>query len=278
MKIGVTPEHGVVVVDSGEARALTGPPGRGLVELLQPGCDIRQLVGPSSGLWDESVAQAPLRPGKIIAIGLNYRDHTAETGTEAPAAPLIFAKFPSSVIGPREPIVIDSTLTSQADWEAELGVVIGRRMRNVAAGQALEYVFGYTVANDVSARDAQLDDGQWARGKSFDTFCPLGPVVITADEIPDPQQLQISTRLNNELVQQASTSSMIFSVAELLAYCSRNFTLEPGDLVLTGTPSGVGIARSPQLWLRPGDILHTHIDGIGTLRNPVSDPRGGDKA
>lgn len=278
MKIGVMHEHGVVVVENGEARSLTGPRDRGLVELLQPGCDIRQLVGQSSGLWDESVAHAPLRPGKIIAIGLNYRDHTVETGTEAPEAPLIFAKFPSSVIGPREPIVIDSALTSQADWEAELGVVIGRRMRNVPAGQALEYIFGYTVANDVSARDAQLDDGQWVRGKSFDTFCPLGPVVVTADEIPDPQQLQVSAWLNDELVQQASTSSMIFSVAELLAYCSRNFTLEPGDLILTGTPSGVGMARTPQQWLRPGDILHTRIEGIGTLSNPVSGPHSDEKA
>jgi 2-keto-4-pentenoate hydratase/2-oxohepta-3-ene-1,7-dioic acid hydratase in catechol pathway len=213
---------------------------------------------------------APLRPGKIVAVGLNYRDHAREVGAELPERPLLFAKFPSSVIGPDEDIVIDRAVTERVDWEVELAVVIGRRMHRVAEGDALDHVFGYTVANDVSARDVQFADGQWVRGKSLDTFCPLGPVVVTADEIADPQALALQTRVNGEVVQQSSTAEMVFGVAEVLAFCSRSFTLEPGDVVLTGTPWGCGEFMDPPRSLQPGDVVETEVEGIGVLRNPVA--------
>jgi 2-keto-4-pentenoate hydratase/2-oxohepta-3-ene-1,7-dioic acid hydratase in catechol pathway len=215
--------------------------------------------------------EAPLRPGKIVAIGLNYRQHASESGVAPPAAPLIFAKFPSSVVGPSAEIVVDRRLTESVDWEAELGVVVGARMRNVPRERALEHVFGYTVVNDVSARDAQSGDGQWVRAKSMDTFCPMGPVVVGSDEIGEPQALRLWTAVNGEVMQDACTADMIFGVADLLAYCSSNFTLEPGDLLITGTPWGVGIVREPPVTLQPGDVVETGIDGIGTLRNPVVD-------
>jgi 2-keto-4-pentenoate hydratase/2-oxohepta-3-ene-1,7-dioic acid hydratase in catechol pathway len=202
---------------------------------------------------------APLRPGKIVAIGLNYLDHIRESNLPQPAQPLVFAKFPSSVTGPVDPIVVDAGLTAQVDWEVELGVVIGRR----------DDVFGYTVCNDVSARDVQFSESQWTRGKSFDTFCPVGPVVVTADEIPDPQALALSTRVNGELMQDSSTAEMLFGVAELLAFCSRNFRLEPGDLLLTGTPWGCGYFMDPPRALGPGDVVECEVERIGLLRNTV---------
>jgi 2-keto-4-pentenoate hydratase/2-oxohepta-3-ene-1,7-dioic acid hydratase in catechol pathway len=212
---------------------------------------------------------APLRPGKIVAIGLNYRDHAREAGVEVPERPLVFAKFPSAVIGLGDPIVVDRSLMERVDWEVELAVVIGARMRNVDASDSLGHVFGYTVANDVSARDVQFADGQWVRGKSFDTFCPLGPHIVTADEVEDPQALALRTRVNGETVQESSTSEMIFGVAELLAFCSRSFTLDPGDIVLTGTPWGCGEFMEPRRSLQPGDVVEVEIEGIGVLRNPV---------
>jgi 2-keto-4-pentenoate hydratase/2-oxohepta-3-ene-1,7-dioic acid hydratase in catechol pathway len=213
---------------------------------------------------------APLRPGKIVAIGLNYRDHVRETGLAMPKEPLIFAKFSSSVIGSDEPIIIDDRLTARVDWEVELAAVIGRRLSRVSQPErALEHVFGYTVANDVSARDLQFADGQWVRGKSLDTFCPLGPVIVTADEISDPQQLALRTRVNDEVVQDSSTAEMIFGIGELIAFCSQSFTLDPGDVVLTGTPWGCGEFMSPRRSLIPGDIVEVEIEGIGRLSNPV---------
>jgi 2-keto-4-pentenoate hydratase/2-oxohepta-3-ene-1,7-dioic acid hydratase in catechol pathway len=173
------------------------------------------------------------------------------------------------VIGPGEDIVIDPTLTTRVDWEVELGVVIGRPLRHARADEALDAVFGYTVGNDVSARDLQFGDGQWVRSKSLDTFCPLGPVVVTADELPDPQALGLRTRVNGETLQDSSTAQMLFGVAELLAFCSENFTLEPGDVVLTGTPWGCGEFMDPQRSLHDGDLVECEIDGIGTLANRV---------
>jgi 2-keto-4-pentenoate hydratase/2-oxohepta-3-ene-1,7-dioic acid hydratase in catechol pathway len=211
----------------------------------------------------------PLRPGKIIGIGLNYRDHIDEAGLKAPEQPLIFAKLPSSVIGPGEPIVIDAAVTRNVDWEVELAVIVGRRMRRVAERDALAHVHGYTVANDVSARDVQFAETQLVRAKSLDTFCPLGPVVVTADEIADPQALRLGTRVNGETVQDASTAQMVFGVAELLAYCSRSFTLEAGDILLTGTPHGCGAFLKPPRSLQPGDVVEVEVEGIGVLRNPV---------
>jgi 5-carboxymethyl-2-hydroxymuconate isomerase len=242
-----------------------------LAALLAAGVDPATLARGEARALNGTTLQAPLRPGKIVAIGLNYRRHAAESGVAPPTAPLIFAKFPSSVVGPTAEIVVDRRLTQSVDWEAELGVVVGTRMRNVAAGDALRHVFGYTVVNDVSARDAQSGDGQWVRAKSMDTFCPTGPVVVGAGEIPDPQALRLWTAVNGEVMQDASTADMIFGVAELLAYCSSNFTLEPGDLLITGTPWGVGVVREPPITLQPGDVVQTGVDGIGTLRNRVVD-------
>jgi 5-carboxymethyl-2-hydroxymuconate isomerase len=212
---------------------------------------------------------APLRPSKVVAIGLNYLDHIRETGMDRPERPLVFAKFPSSVIGPNEAIEIDPEISERVDWEVELAVVIGTTARRVSVDRALDHVFGYTVANDVSARDVQFSDGQWVRGKSLDTFCPLGPAVVTADDVPNPQALRLSTMVNDRLVQDSSTSEMLFGVRELIAVCSRSFTLEPGDVVLTGTPWGCGEFMSPKQSLQPGDVVVCAVEGIGELRNPV---------
>jgi 2,4-didehydro-3-deoxy-L-rhamnonate hydrolase len=213
------------------------------------------------------------RPGKIVAAGMNYRDHAAEAGLEVPERPVLFAIWPSSVIGPGEPIVLPS-LSAEIDYEAELGVVIGERARDVPVERALEVVAGYTCFNDVSARDLQFQDGQWTRAKSFDSFSPTGPRVAPASEIPDPQALRIRCLVNGEALQDSSTSEMVFSVAELIAFASRGITLEPGDLVVTGTPAGVGFTREPPVFLRPGDEVTVEIEGIGALTNPVRAEEG----
>jgi 2-keto-4-pentenoate hydratase/2-oxohepta-3-ene-1,7-dioic acid hydratase in catechol pathway len=212
---------------------------------------------------------APVVPRKVVAIGLNYLDHIREAGLETPQRPLVFAKFPSSVIGADEPIRLPLELTQRVDWEVELAVVIGARARNVAIEEALGHVYGYTVANDVSARDLQFADGQWVRAKSLDSFCPIGPVLVTADEIPDPQALRLLCRVNGEVVQDATTDLMVFGVAELISFCSHSFTLEPGDVMLTGTPWGCGEFMDPCRALAPGDVVECEIGGIGVLRNPV---------
>jgi 2-keto-4-pentenoate hydratase/2-oxohepta-3-ene-1,7-dioic acid hydratase in catechol pathway len=224
-----------------------------------------------------AVAGEPvIRAGKIVAVGLNYLDHIRETGLQRPAEPLLFTKFTTSVIGDGDAIELDESLTTRVDWEVELAVVIGRTMRHVAASDALEHVYGYTVANDVSARDLQFSDGQWVRAKSLDTFCPLGPAIVTADEIPHPQALALKTRVNGETVQDSNTSEMLFPVAELLALCSRSFTLEAGDILLTGTPWECGEFMQPKRRLQPGDTVACEIERIGTIMNPVvaSYPRG----
>ncbi len=218
---------------------------------------------------DKVELHAPLLPGKIVAVGRNYAAHAAETGSDLPTAPLLFAKFPSAVIGPDAAITWDTGITTEVDWEGELGVVIGRRARGVSADEALRCVFGYTVANDVTARDLQMRvDAQWTRGKSLDTFCPLGPYIVTRDEVPDPQALTVTTTVNGQTMQDGSTADMIFNVAYLVAYCSRMFTLEPGDLILTGTPPGVGEGMNPKTYLKDGDVVAVTVSGIGTLTNP----------
>ena len=214
--------------------------------------------------------EAPIRtPSKIVAIGVNYLDHCREQGIEPPHEPLIFAKFPSSLIGPNDAISWDPALTQQVDPEIELGVVIGRRCRAVAVKDALSYVFGYTIVNDVSARDLQFGDGQWTRGKSLDTFCPVGPAIVTADAIPDPHSLRLRLWVNDRLQQDDTTADMIFSVAQIIAHVSRFATLEPGDLITTGTPRGVGCFRKPPIYLMPGDVVRCAIEGIGELVNPT---------
>ena len=207
------------------------------------------------------------RPGKIVSVGHNYKDHAEEQGAELPAAPLLFAKFTTSLIGPGDPIVIPSLVT-KCDYEAELGVVIGRTIRGVSKENALEAVAGYVVANDVSARDLQFSDGQWTRGKSPDTFCPVGPLVPASD-VSDPHALGIRAILNGDTVQDSTTANLIFGIDEIVSYITQTATLEEGDLILTGTPAGVGVFRDPQRLLQPGDEITIEIDGVGSLTNPV---------
>jgi 2,4-didehydro-3-deoxy-L-rhamnonate hydrolase len=207
------------------------------------------------------------RPGKIVCVGLNYRDHAEEQGVELPEAPLLFAKFTTSLIGPGDAIVIPPAVT-KCDYEAELGVVLGATVKQVSKENALEAVAGYVVANDVSARDLQFGDGQWTRGKSPDTFCPVGPLVPAA-EVPDPHALPIRAILNGEVVQESTTANLVFGVDEVISYASQTATLEAGDLILTGTPAGVGIFRKPPRLLEPGDEITIEIDGVGSLTNPV---------
>jgi 2-keto-4-pentenoate hydratase/2-oxohepta-3-ene-1,7-dioic acid hydratase in catechol pathway len=268
MRIGTVQTHDgatLVVGVDGDYRRLDFD--LDLLSLVQAGVDPRDLA---VGDTVAGELAAPLQPGKIVAIGLNYLDHIRESQLPQPEQPLVFAKFPSSVTGPNDPIVVDVELTTQVDWEVELGVIVGRRMRNVAVGSALDYVFGYTVGNDVSARDVQFSESQWTRGKSFDTFCPIGPVVVTADEVPDPQVLALRTRVNGEVMQDSSTAEMLFGVAELLAFCSRNFTLEPGDLLLSGTPWGCGYFMDPPRAVEIGDVVECEVEHIGILRNAVA--------
>lgn len=242
-----------------------------LVELLAAGTDL----GHAPAIGDAVPAaelrlQAPLTaPSKIVAIGLNYADHARESGMDAPAAPVSFCKLPSSIVGPDQPIRFRAADTAQVDYEVELAAVIGRRARDVSEGDALGYLLGYTVCNDVSARDAQFADGQWVRGKSFDTFCPLGPWIVTADEVGNPQDLGLRCRVNGRTLQDSTTKEMIFGVAELVSYLSRFMTLQPGDVIATGTPFGVGFARTPPVFLADGDVVECEVDGIGVLRNPV---------
>ncbi len=210
---------------------------------------------------------APLFPGKVIAVGRNYAEHAAELGNALPEKPLLFAKLPSSITAPDSLIAWRTAQSQQVDWECELAVVIGRRARNVPESAALEVIFGYTVANDVSARDLQKAEPQWLRAKSLDTFCPLGPWVVTRDEIADPQALALRTVVNDTVMQNSSTAHMIFKVATLIAYCSQQFTLEPGDLLLTGTPAGVGSGMQPPRYLQDGDVVTVSVEGIGALRN-----------
>ena len=194
-------------------------------------------------------------------------DHCIETNTPPPERPLLFTKFSTSMSGPTDDIVWSTSLTKEVDFEAELAVIIGKSCRRVDEADALSYVAGYTAANDVSARDVQLGDGQWVRGKSLDTFCPLGPAFVTADEIPNPQNLAIRSILNGEIMQDSNTNLMIFPVAQVIAFCSQAFTLEPGDIILTGTPHGVGLGRDPKVYMNDGDVIVVEIEGIGRIEN-----------
>jgi 2-keto-4-pentenoate hydratase/2-oxohepta-3-ene-1,7-dioic acid hydratase in catechol pathway len=214
-------------------------------------------------------------PTKIVAIGLNYRSHAEEVGAEIPAEPLVFAKFPSSLSGPGAPIAWDEALTRRVDYEAELVVVIGRAGRSLSSAAALDHVFGYACGNDVSARDLQVGDGQWTRAKSLDGFAPVGPWILTADEVADPQDLLLRCEVNGETRQEQSTADMIFGVAELIAAVSSWCTLEPGDLIFTGTPAGIGAARKPRSFLADGDRVAVEITGLGRLENQcaVTAPR-----
>jgi 2-keto-4-pentenoate hydratase/2-oxohepta-3-ene-1,7-dioic acid hydratase in catechol pathway len=238
---------------------------------------VAALAGFDAGSWRLCPAEpvdgfrflAPVpRPGKIIGIGVNYSPHAAEAGVSLPGYPEVFAKFTNAIADPDAQIALPAA-DAAVDYEGELAVVIGRRTRQVRREQALGSVLGYTIANDLTARTLQLRVTQWTTGKSVDAFCPLGPWIVTPDEIPDPQTLRLRTRIGGELRQDGSTSEMLFPVAQLIAYLSQTMTLDPGDVVLTGTPAGVGHAASPPRYLQPGDVVSVEIDGIGLLRNTM---------
>ena len=213
------------------------------------------------------------RPGKIIAVGLNYRDHLMESGAkEAPTSPLIFAKFTTSICGPGDVIVLPAS-DAKVDYEAELGVVIGKRGKAIAAHKAYEYVAGYMPLNDVSARAWQFADKQWVRGKSCDTFCPTGPYLVTRDEVPEPHDLAIQARVSGTVLQNSNTAKMIFHIPQLIEYISASITLEPGDIIATGTPEGVGAFRDPPIYLKAGDEVEVEIEKLGVLKNPVVDTK-----
>lgn len=219
---------------------------------------------------DVGVHAPIINPSKVVAIGLNYLDHAKESGMEPPKKPIFFTKYTTAIVGPGAAVVLPSQeMSNQVDYEVELAVVIGKAARNVSEDEAMDHVFGYTILNDVSARDLQFEDGQWVKGKSLDTFAPMGPWVVTKDEIADPHDLRIVLALNGEVVQDSSTSNLIFKIPQLIAYLSRLFTLRPGDVIATGTPPGVGMARDPQRFLKPGDTMVCEIEGIGALENPV---------
>lgn len=230
---------------------------------------VRKLNDESNAVPLVSVRlECPVASRKIVAVGLNYKDHAIEAGLKIPTAPLCFAKFTSSLSGPFDPIQLPAE-DSQVDFEGELGVIIGRKTRRVGENDAMGHVAGYVVFNDVSARKWQFDDGQWTRGKSCDTFAPNGPFLVTADEIPEPGALRITTRLNGEIMQDSNTNQLIFTIPKLVSYFSHSFTLEPGDLIATGTPAGVGFSRKPPVYLNEGDVVEVEIERVGRISNRV---------
>lgn len=214
-------------------------------------------------------------PSKILAIGLNYMDHIRETNKQVPDYPIVFAKFPSALSAPFGDVVVDPELTEMADYEVELAVIIGKTVKGISREDALEAVYGYAIANDVTARDWQRKDGQFSRSKSFDSFCPLGPWITTADEVPDPNSLRIASWVNGEKRQESNTDKMIFDVSHLIWYIARGMTLYPGDVILTGTPHGVGFAMDPPRYLVAGDIVACQIADLGRIENLVVAPRSG---
>ena len=258
----------------------------GVLSLIQGGPALlertRRAVAGAAERPDPSAVVRPLaevrllapipRPPKIVCIGVNYADHAAEAGRDLPTKPSVFLKAPSTVVGPGDPIVRPIT-TEQLDYELELAVVIGRRAKAVPRDRALEHVAGYTIMNDVSARDRQLaKDGGVIMGKNFDSSAPMGPWLVLADELPDPSSLRLRTWVNGELRQDGNTRTLIFDIPAIIAFLTEQLTLEPGDVIATGTPSGVGLGMRPQVWLQPGDVVRMEIDGLGTLENPVIDP------
>ena len=240
-----------------------------LRDLLADGTDLASAgpAGPVVSLGDARFLGPLTAPTKVLAIGRNYAEHAKETGGAVPTSPVAFVKTNNAIRGPEDPITWSASMSDKVDYEAELAVVIGRRASKVSEDQALDHVFGYTCCNDVTARDAQYGDGQWVRGKSFDSFCPMGPVIVSADELPDPQALGVSCRVNGDLRQDASTKDMVFGVAFLVSYLSQYLTLEPGDVISTGTPEGVGHGRVPPVYLGDGDVVEVEVEGIGVLRN-----------
>lgn len=230
------------------------------------------LAAVGGGVVDPNFLSPIVAPGKLMAIGLNYSDHIRETNSKTPPNPILFMKANTSLTGPEDDIVVDPAMTSMADYENELTVIIGRRTKGIAKDEALDAIFGYTVANDVTARDCMKSDGQLVRSKSFDTYCPNGPWITTADEVPDPQALAVKTLVNGEVRQDSSTAEMLYPVDHLIYFLARGMTLEPGDTILTGTPHGVGFVMDPPHFLQPGDLVECEVEGLGMLRNRVVNP------
>lgn len=271
---GSPPEAGVLL-DEDNAASLASLGFPDLISVLAGGPEARARIDEFAASGPEPMGLstvkllAPIpRPPKLICVGLNYRDHALESKMDIPAVPTIFNKFPNVVIGPGDPIVLPAN-SAKPDYEAEFAFVIGKGGRHIPAERWQEHVAGYTIVNDVSARDFQMATTQWLMGKTFDTFAPMGPWLVTADEIPDPHALDISLLLNGEVMQSSNTSELIFRIPDLIAHLSSVVTLEPGDIISTGTPSGVGFARKPPRWLRPGDDIIVRVLGLGELRNPV---------
>jgi 2-keto-4-pentenoate hydratase/2-oxohepta-3-ene-1,7-dioic acid hydratase in catechol pathway len=282
LRLGVRTERGVI--DVAAAQAALGASGAAAPESIDEviaGGDaalaaLADLVGRADAaqadwLHDEAsltLGPAVPNPGKIICVGLNYRKHAEESGAAIPETPVLFSKFNNSVAAPNEDVPLPESAT-QYDYEVELGVVIGKPVKNVAEGDALDTVFGYVTANDLSARDLQTRTSQWILGKTLDKFMPIGPYLVTADDVPDPQALQLRTWLNGDLRQDSNTSDMIFPVAEIIAYISRHFSLEPGDVIITGTPAGVILGLPEKNWMVPGDVVEVEVEGLGRLSNRV---------
>ena len=261
----------------GEGRERYGRPMGGSRASLLDG-DIYREIRETGVEVEMGKLLAPIQPAVIIGIGLNYHLHAEEAGMKIPKYPVVFTKNPAALTHPEDPILLHPSCMDppEVDYEAELAVVIGREAKDVSAADALSFVLGYTAANDVSARRWQggRGGGQWVRGKSFDTFCPLGPHLVTGEDIPDPQNLRVTCRLNGQMMQDANTSDMIFPVAELVSFLSSGMTLLPGTVILTGTPSGVGYTRKPPVFLSPGDTVEVSVEGVGTLSNPVAALQG----
>jgi 2-keto-4-pentenoate hydratase/2-oxohepta-3-ene-1,7-dioic acid hydratase in catechol pathway len=268
-------EPGVTI--DGETLGIRGAGFDDLISLIAGGADaldrVRRWAGNSPAAETVDLAKTTLaapipRPPKVICIGLNYRDHAEESKMAIPEVPTVFAKFPTAVIGPGSPIVLPKA-SARPDYEAEFAVVIGRGGRHIPESKWRDHVFGYTMMNDVSARDFQMATSQWMMGKTFDTFAPIGPWIVTADEIEDPHNLDISMVVSGDVLQSSNTRNLIFGVPKLVSYLSSVFTLEPGDIIATGTPAGVGFARTPPRYLKSGDECRVRVQGIGELVNPV---------
>jgi 2-keto-4-pentenoate hydratase/2-oxohepta-3-ene-1,7-dioic acid hydratase in catechol pathway len=249
---------------------------RAFLELGEDGLKVARRVATKKAAKESGVALGDVKllapvtnPNKVIAIGLNYLDHIRESNAQTPKIPIMFTKYTSSIIGDGDTIHWDPNETAKVDWEVELAVVIGKRAYRISEESVFDYVVGYTVCNDVSARDLQSERGdQWIRGKSMDTFCPLGPCIVTKDEIADPHNLKLRTIVNGQTMQDSNTSELLFKIPHLVSYLSRAFTLLPGDVIITGTPPGVGMGKKPPIFLKHGDVVSVEIDGIGKLTNP----------
>jgi acylpyruvate hydrolase len=272
MADAVVPADMIGILESGERALAAIREAAGFVREAHSSADQAESLQRHGVVFalSEVTLKAPVpRPEKLILLGLNYRDHAEETGQKIPEVPTLFAKYHNSVIGPGAAILIPRA-TEQIDYEAEFAFVIGRRGQHISRERAMDYVAGYTIINDVSARDYQFVTSQWMVGKTFDTHCPMGPTLVLKDEIPDPHDLDISLSVAGEVLQKSNTKQLIFKIPETVEYLSQVMTLEPGDVISTGTPAGVGFTRKPPRWLRPGETVRVEIAGLGVLENPVT--------